>query len=380
MKLSPASTRACLIACLLAACGGDDGREETSDSMPTSATNTTLTAGGTGTGTTAPTGETGVDDTAAPTSTGPGPVSATSSTADDTTLPDPTTGPVTTGDDTTAPGESTFAETTTGGFDACKRVDFLFVVDNSVSMEGEQAALNAAFPMFLDTIQSTLPASDYHIMVADTDEAGRCAPGMCSHSTCQADDQYACQDIFSACDTTRGAGVVHPAGEFASNKPCPFPGGARWLASGDPALVDNFTCAATVGTAGNASERPMDGMVAAVSPALLAPGGCNEGFLRDDAILVVTFISDDPNVEDENTAQQTHDAMVAAKGGDADKIVMLGLIPGEQGCGNGGQHWADMIALFGERGIQGSVCSPEFDTFFQSAIDTILDTCVINPG
>ena len=101
--------------------------------------------------------------------------------------------------------------------------------------------------------------------------------------------------------------------------------------------------------------------------------------LRDEAILVVTFISDDENVEDLNTAQQTYDALVAAKGGDADRIVMLGLIPGV-GCGPGGLHWAQLIGLFGPHGIQGEVCSPDFNGFFQDAVTTILDACVINPG
>jgi hypothetical protein len=246
-------------------------------------------------------------------------------------------------------------------------------------MEGEQKALTMAFPGFIDTIKNTLPTSDYHIMIADTDAEGRCAPGVCLHSTCQANMKYACKDIFSECDTTRGAGVVHPAGQFASNMPCDFEPGKRYLLGNDPELTTNFQCAATVGTAGNGSERPMDGMVEAVSSSFLAPGACNEGFLRDDAILVVTFISDDPGVEDTNTAQETYDAIVAAKGGDIDRIVMLGLIPGE-GCGTGGKHWAEMISMFGPRGIQGSICAPEFNTFFQDTVETILDTCVINPG
>src|SRR5688572_10833186 len=59
--------------------------------------------------------------------------------------------------------------------DGCKRVDFLFVVDNSVSMEDDQATLVGAFPGFMEAIQSQLAAdSDYHILVADTDEWGRC--------------------------------------------------------------------------------------------------------------------------------------------------------------------------------------------------------------
>ena len=369
------SLRPLALAGLVMSCGGDDARETTNTTagvtmtsltgMTAATSSTSGTTEGTGvpTGTTATT--TGVEPTGTATST------TTGQTGTTTNAPGPATDP----GGTTGVGESS----TTGGVDTCKRVDFLFVIDNSVSMEGEQAALTAAVPAFIDTIKNTLPASDYHIMVVDTDDLGRCGPGMCSHSTCQAAGKYACMDIFSACDTTRGAGVVHPAGEYTANMPCDFDPGLRYLVSDDPNLTANFECAAKVGTAGNPSERPMDGMVEAVSPALLAPGGCNEGFLRDDAILVVTFISDDPNVEDKNTAQQTYDAIVASKGGDVDRIVMLGLIPGN-GCGIGGKHWAELIAMFGTRGIQGEVCSMEFNTFFQDAVATILDTCVINPG
>jgi hypothetical protein len=357
-------------------CGGEDGRE-TAEGGSSPATTLTTVAGTMGTtdgttgGTVEPTtgGTTGgsnVDTTAVdPTTTAPDPSTSTGTTADETG-PDPDTG-------TTEPG------TTSGGFDTCQRVDFLFVIDNSVSMEGEQAELAAAFPAFIATIKQQVPAEDYHVMVVDTDDTGRCGPGMCSHSTCQAANKYACQDIFSACDTTRGAGVVHPAGEYTQNMPCDFEPGKRYLESDDPNLEVNFECAAKVGTAGNPSERPLDGMVEAVSPTLTAPGGCNEGFLRDDAILVVTFISDDNSLEDNNSAQETYDALVAAKNGDADRIVMLGLVPG-MGCGGDQPHWNDVITMFGERGIRGGVCEMEYNTFFQNAVATIADTCVINPG
>lgn len=356
---------------------GDDGRATAS---ATGGSSVSTISGSTGGDTQSPTSSTSggglTEASSEPVSSSEPPGTSTSTT--DAPTSSSTSGASTT--DATDSGVSASTGTTAVGPEGCKQVDFLFVIDNSVSMEGEQTALTMAFPGFIDTIKNTLPTSDYHIMVADTDAEGRCAPGICTHSTCQAQMKYACKDIFSDCDTTRGAGVVHPAGEFASNMPCAFAPGKRYLLGDDPALTTNFQCAAKVGTAGNASERPMDGMVEAVSPALLAPGACNEGFLRDGAILVVTFISDDPNVEDMNTAQETFDAIVAAKGGDVDKIVMLGLIPGGDGCGGGGKHWADMISKFGARGIKGSVCAPEFNTFFQDAVDTILDTCVINPG
>jgi len=254
--------------------------------------------------------------------------------------------------------------------DACDAVDFLFVIDNSTSMQEQQNALKAAFPDFIDTITNTLPTTDYHIMVVDTDAEGRCSPKTCTHETCQAEDQYACGQQFSACDTTRGAGVVHPAGQGASNTLCVLQGNHRYITEGQPDLVPTFECIASVGLAGNSSERPLDGMVAAVSPALLAENGCNTGFLRDEAILVVTFLSDDPNVEDQNSAAEAFGALVAAKNGTPESIVMLGLIP------DGQSHWSDFIDLFGERGIQGPIASEDYNQFFLDAVTIIADTCL----
>ncbi|MCH9681269.1 MAG: hypothetical protein K0V04_07545, partial [Deltaproteobacteria bacterium] len=238
--------------------------------------------------------------------------------------------------------------------EGCQAVDFLFVIDNSVSMEGEQAALVGAFPAFIDTIQATLEAdSDYHIMVVDTDEWGRCNtangfPGMDPTSaTC---NDYVESTAFEACDAELGAGVVHPAGEFASNTPCNFQGGKRYIDVGEPDISAAFSCAAQVGTAGHPSERPMDGMVAALSDGLNGPGGCNEGFLRDDALLVITFMSDDPNYEDAGTPQDWFDAVVAAKNGDPSAVVVLGLTTNPIGCGNenneNGSHWVEFIDLW----------------------------------
>ncbi|MCA9661037.1 MAG: hypothetical protein KC486_22030 [Myxococcales bacterium] len=382
MRIDTTYAPSILFALALAACSGDDSG--TSDSQGTTAGSVTATAtdsSSSGGESSSSSGSDATSDATSDSSTGTtttttgsasdtestGGESTTSGASASATMTDATTDPTTT--------------TTTGEAEGCKKVDFLFVIDNSVSMQGEQTALKAAFPAFIDTIKNTLPTNDYHIMVADTDAEGRCSPNTCSHSTCQAANKYACMDIFVECDTVRGAGVNHPAGEAASNMPCDFFGGNRYLLSEDPDLVDNFSCAASVGLAGHPSERPMDGIVEALAPAINAPGGCNDGFLRDDAILVVTFLSDDPNVEDVNSSFDTYDAVVAAKGGDEDRIVMLGLIPQpDMGCGKGGAHWSEMISLFGERGIEGAICSEDYNAFFQDAVSTILDTCIINPG
>lgn len=263
---------------------------------------------------------------------------------------------------------------TSGG---CTKVDFLFVIDNSVSMNDEQDALVASFPGFMATIQDTVAASsDYQILVADTDDWGRCntanpwAGATPANPTC---NEYIESTVFEECDRVRGAGVVHPAGELASNMPCDVFGGNRYIVQGDPNAAASFACMAKVGTAGHPSERPMEAIVGAVSSELNGPQGCNAGFIRSDAILVITFISDDLNYEDTGTPQSWYDAVVAAKGGQADAVVVLGLTPYDGGTG--GAHWHEFIGLWGERGLEAPVSLGDYTPFFNEAVGLIEDTC-----
>ncbi|MEM9691123.1 MAG: hypothetical protein AAGA56_01135 [Myxococcota bacterium] len=273
-----------------------------------------------------------------------------------------------------------------GEDDGCAAVDFLFIVDNSVSMRDQQAALIASFPSFMQTIESTLETSDYQIMVVDTDDVTRCTPSNCTsgadraHELCDEMGNYACTTTFGACDNTIGAGVVHPAGDGASNRVCSLVGGNRYIVEGETDLAGTFGCMAQVGLAGHRRERPMDALVAAMAPDINAAGGCNEGFLRDEAILVVTFISDDENVEDAGMPQDWYDAVVTAKGGNEDSVVVLGLIPpgtdtGDCGPERAGRHWSEFIDLWGDRGLEASICSEDYDPFFQSAVAVIDETC-----
>lgn len=263
-----------------------------------------------------------------------------------------------------------------GADSGCTKTDFLFVVDSSVSMQNEQAALTAAFPKFISSIQSATKIKSYHIMVVDTDAETRCTAAACAgtpHSTC---NNYACNNVYKGCDATMGAGVIQPTGQASSNQVCPIADGKRYMTETQPNLSTTFSCVATLGLAGHQSERPMEAMVAAVSQPLNGAGGCNEGFLRNDAILVVTFISDDPNKEDAGTAQQWYDAVVAAKGGKPESVVVLGLIPDGAAATPAKQlHWHEFIALWGKRGLKGDVASTDYAPFFDGAIAIIDETC-----
>ena len=122
----------------------------------------------------------------------------------------------------------------------------------------------------------------------------------------------------------------------------------------------------------------MDALVAAVAPGINADGNCNAGFLRDDALLVVTFLSDDPNYEDAIGPQQWYDAVLAAKHGDPKAVVMVGFTPAFTGCGSNGTtkgaHWAEFIAMW-PNNIHASICDTDYASTFATAVDLVDKSC-----
>lgn len=300
------------------------------------------------------------------------------------------------------------------GGPGCKKVDFLFIIDNSGSMGDEQDNLIASFPGFIDTIQNTIDeAQDYHLMVIDSDPwvyegcAGACDSGCVDENTgicdflnpvcllpcalslgctgfqCGVTEPFECEDIL-------GAGVTYPRGGQASNQDCNFSTGARYMDSSEPDLSATFGCAADVGTGSTTgTEKPMEAMVQAVTPSTPA-FACNEGFVRDDAILVVTFVTDeDDNNDSAGTVEGWRQALIAAKGGDESAVVVLGLFGDNDQAGaicppldpdsNDGAEPSEKLRSFvdswGAQGFAGSVCADSYNDFFQSAVDIIDTTC-----
>ncbi len=245
----------------------------------------------------------------------------------------------------------------TGGeaAEGCAKIDFVFVVDNSGSMAEEQAALTASFPGFIQSIQDTVKAQDYQILTIDTDEG-----------------------FGVACDATLGAGIAESPEGFA----CGVVGGNRYMLPSQPALADTFACVATVGVNGDSEERPMEAMVEAVTTQS-GPGTCNSGFLRPDAILVVTFISDEEDVgKSAGDPTSWRDALVAAKGGDEQAIVALGLIGGDGSCPDA--EFSPNLKTFAESftfGSWGPICAPSYAPFFDQAVMVIDNACdIFVPG
>ena len=218
----------------------------------------------------------------------------------------------------------------------CKgKIDFLFVISRAGNMGPAQEKLVAAAPDFIDTIQAQFDDFDLHIMVVDSEQqwwVKQCESMACG--TCDIDPNYPCGYFPTVCDTTLGAGTVFNAGPNTLDVPCEL-GGQRYITKDTPDIKGAFECLARVGTWGN--NEMGNALVAAVSPELNAsepaPGGCNAGFLRDDALLVLTMIGPEdgpgPGGSGVATWQSWKQAVVDAKHGDLNAIVALGIISGD---------------------------------------------------
>jgi hypothetical protein len=281
-----------------------------------------------------------------------------------------------------------------GATEGCEKIDFLFAIDNSCSMGAHQQRLINAFPSFIDTIFSTVQAQDYQIMVVDSDanqdQSSGCDPSGCPSLINWCGNYCDVQDLMTPCDFELGAGVIQPYNMGASNAICGVPGNKRYLTSDlDQAQIEQlFPCMAQVGTFGSGAELPMSALSAAVSDQAAA---CNAGFVRDDAVLVVTVISDDYPVaqtaDDASTVgapMEWYDAVVAAKNGHPDHVVMLGVInTDDAACVSGAgdpivhptERFVEFVEMFGTKGIMGNICNDDYNAFFEQAVALIDTTC-----
>ena len=263
------------------------------------------------------------------------------------------------------------------------KIDFLFVISNFDTMASHQAQVLTIFPAFLDSLTEEFADFDSHIMVVETDggwlmdNCALCGPGCDSNGKLPE-----CGAVLDACDSTMGAGVTFPAGKDSSAQRCPLAEG-RYITSKDPDPKAAFKCIAKVGSDGGVPS-PADAMVAALSSPLLGtngyPEGCNDGFLRAEALLVVTIISDGYDTVSSGPAEAWRDALMEAKNQDAAAFQVL-VITTDIDTPNGlcGEYDGEINRLrtFVEitDGLIGSICADDYGQFFKEAAAAILERC-----
>lgn len=156
------------------------------------------------------------------------------------------------------------------------KLDLLFMIDDSPSMEEEQANLARNFPRLMDELHK-LPTGfpDLHLGVVSSDlGAGTAAlPDACGVP--QGDRGVLQVGPSCGVDTTRGRYLISRDGGSNNNF------------QGD--IGDVFACMAALGTQGCGFEHQLQSVRLALS-GLVAE---NTGFLRPDAHLAVVYITDE---------------------------------------------------------------------------------------
>jgi hypothetical protein len=243
----------------------------------------------------------------------------------------------------------------TGG---CRKVDYLFVIDNSASMLTYQNELVASFDVFIDGVEQTQASLEsVHVGVVTTD----------TYSGNIDNPDPSCLAL--------GGLVTRTDGHNSSDAQCgPYAEGHGYMTERDDLEV-TFPCAAQVGTTGNNEERPLEALTSAVID-LDQPGLCNDGFIRDDALLVVVIVSDE---DDPGPVQSRYDRLVEAKGGHADNVVVVGLVnePDTECALHGHADEAFLLADFIGRftyGFLAPVCG-DYSSTFQQAIAVVEEAC-----
>lgn len=273
------------------------------------------------------------------------------------------------------------------------KIDFVFVISSWYGMQLHQAQLAEAFPKFAEIIGAEFVDFDYHIMVVDAASTSGGLEPLCMQcymsnqcgegcEQCGGPKDYPCDEETTPCDSTPGAGVTMPANFGASNKRCDVFGGNRYIVKDDPNFVDTFTCIATLG-GGPKTPVGMQSLTAALQPEMLSDDGCNAGFLRDDALLVVVFVHREFDDNSPGTPQTWTKFLLDKKGNNPDAIVALIMsadvdLP-ESVCQPPEPMAQDnRLRLFADTVPNGrflSICEPSYVDFFQQGADLILDQC-----
>lgn len=363
--------RGIVIAGILAACGGPRSETGFSSSMPTSATATAAES---------------ESSTGSSSSSGP-PADGTSSSS---SASSGSSGSL--ADGTSGMDIPDFGPTDPAGCEG--RIDFLFVISAGGTMVNDQERLIGSFPGFIEAIDQQLPNFDVHILVADT--SGTFQISDCSVCTTDCDPQGTppvCGATLEPCDKGEiGAGVTFPSGTAASNRRCELDSGRRYITSGQQDRDDAFACIAQVGIDGG--QATGQAMVAAIQPAINDPddeGACNRGFLREDALLVVTIIQDDYDEQSLGTVDEWIEALRAAKNYDDDAFMVLVLttdvdVGFDQNClpdqWNQIKNRLRLLADGVEHGFIGSICVDSFEPFFTEHVSHLVDLCddFVPPG
>ncbi len=240
----------------------------------------------------------------------------------------------------------------------CEHIDILFVVDGSLSMAEEQAALRGidgppVFADFTDALALNLDTlQDIHIGVISAEP----------------DD--------TVLHTHRDQPAVPPGPETDCGLTQP------WIVAPSPTLQEDFACLAAT-TASSTLETTSRNAAEALTVA------DNAGFLRDDSVVFVVMLTDEDTLGLGATRVQEHELLLSAVGGDRDRIVMLAIAGdpgvfeapkttcvGPYGTASPGRRLGAVVASFGVAGTTSDICAGDLAQSLDDALGDLVQACV----
>ncbi|MCY1062137.1 hypothetical protein [Nannocystis sp. SCPEA4] len=272
------------------------------------------------------------------------------------------------------------------------KVDIIFNISTQWPMKDYQPRMLEAFPAFAAALEEHLGQYDLHIMVLDNsytwsmDDCSLCQdPADCDPNG----TPDLCGAIIDECDYTMGSGETFASELGSSGRRCKLAGGHRYITSEEPDMKAAFECIAAVGY-GSADPQTFDSLLAALGQSLVEPpppslnalGGCNEGFLRDDALLLFVIIQDAYEDYSLGGPYQWRKALYAAKGGDEDAVIGLAITTDVDIWPNECGYWlnsGNRMRLFMEdtlkHGHMASICAPEYGLFLEDVAVEVGELC-----
>jgi hypothetical protein len=255
----------------------------------------------------------------------------------------------------------------------CRKMDIVFVIDNSDSMKEEQVNLAKNFPGFIKVI------NEYKT------EKGELL-------------EY--RVAITSSDSTADKGAFRMSrGHDPEIQTCdPGPNDKPWLERTEAEIDKYFECRARLGTLGSSVERPLEAARLSVTDRITDPIGANtyngQSFLRDDALLAFVILTD----EDEGGGDSTlpapsplKDASLYAADFDAVKLFRgrwaAAVIAGKEACNSpefGSASKAVRLQKFvstvGENGVFSDICQGDLTAALQQALKTFTEACKDFPG
>lgn len=274
-------------------------------------------------------------------------------------------------------GSGSGSGTGSGEARQCDKMDIVFVVDNSGSMQEEQSNLATNFPMFASLLDAYTVSNgqplDYRVALTTT---GR--------------------DVDYQVDLGGGFGTFPQSekgqnGEFYNT----CNNTKRWLDRSDTAMSQTLACRANVGTGGPSIEMPL-----LMSKWALAERAAdtNAGFIRPDALLAIVVLTDEDDASTtENNFTLSASGTSPTNFNPSDLVQFLdttkgnrtlwaaGVIAGDGNCSSSFGDAADGVRLKefvnlangngSTQAVFSSICNGDLTKGLKDALDTFSAAC-----